>query len=271
MALQTPQFTYENAKERQQATYNLRLTNWGNVSGSADPASLSYNIRDSVIGVGIAATSDVDRCAIQYTPNKPASSGEGNPTYNYALSVRSPIIFPVPGPIAIRAAAILSGVSTDTPDVLYRWGTEYFPDQSPTVIDFDEFAYAPAPRLDLILYLKPPVLPPPSRAPKVFRFEAITATMRIPCSGRRRIDIAARPTGTVTGGSFTIGGVDASWSAADGEPPIERLLGSVTGLDAASGDNGNIVLNNVTTDFLTIHPAFAGGAGTFIFNIHMDD
>jgi hypothetical protein len=276
MALQTPIFTYENAKERQQQTYNLRLTNWGNVSATADASSLGFNIRDSIYGVAIAATSDVDRCAIQYTAGKVFPSAEGQPTFSYALSVRSPIFFQVPGPIDIRAAATLSGVSTDAPDILYRWGTQFLQDQNPTATDFDEFQYAPAPRLDLILYLKPPVLAPSSRAPKVFRFETLNnagtqQAMRIPCSGRSRIDIGVRPTGTLTGGAMIVDGLDASWSSTDGDPPIEKNYGTVTGLDAASGDNGDIQLNDIAVDFLTIYTTATGGAGTFIFNIHMYD
>lgn len=272
--------------------YELILSNWGNWGTKRDPdngseqfppvpfegVSIPVNAESplgSVSGIAIAPRSNVDRCIVRYNVHRKLDLPPGQPRYlnnggvleaETMVSVESPLIGQLAGPITVRASAVHWFADTyvpadiAAPSPLPAFGTALSPT---TFIN---------PELRLLIYLgSRTVLPPRGRAPfyveimRVFTAAEVGTEVLlqvVPVMGRNRLRVTfAASGGTGPGSNVNVRTTGTFSAVAPGVPatnPIpqvtvqELLLDGPATIDADIGGVATFTNEHPQVSFLLL-------------------
>lgn len=265
------------AIERGWNTWEVFLSNWNlelavpiDLNSLLFPNPAPQAAIPSAFSVAIGPNSTVDRCWLQYNPNIDVDTGTVFPTsYNVykekLLSIRSPINYPVPGNLTVRADFRCNAVEDFVAD-----------DGAGTLVPFEwnKVGVGPGvpPLLHLVFYLQPPSLIPTSRYPFV---EGVTGAAgagdktlaaAFPCYGRRTINVVTQCTSgtpTVRIGLLSLGSTN--------ESRFREYTQATLGPMAVNDIESTVIHPASNNSFLTLWVDGSSGAGSAYFQFEMVD
>lgn len=261
MAWITGEITPAVARERGWVTWDVVLTNWSFFGGAADtnsrlfPTNAAQLIIPSAFGVAIGGSSDIDRCRIQFNVN----TGLQNIISNFCtfdsrtqkyLSVGSPIIYPLSGPLTIFADCGEDTNSTFVAD-----------DGSSTATALNTNANIIAPALHLSFFLQQSAVLPLDRNPGYSAAGGTTTNAFqlfkiIPIMGRRQGRIMIHQ--ITNSADYRFGLISSTGSG--GGTNIEAIVQTAGGIPA--NDVQTFVFTNLANAmYLTIWAETKDGGG----------